>query len=166
LTAVLALLQGLWPALRSYWSYSALAIVSLLAWHFDARAVANANAVQIQAAQFKQAQADATVIAQQASQHQQAAYQAKATEADIAYQSQLADARFATARYIASHRVQSAAVAGQAGSATPPTQSGSAAVPASMPTDSVLVSSGDVQACTDAVTYGLNAHAWATTINP
>ncbi len=166
MTALLALLQGLWPALRSSWSYGALAVVSLLAWHFDSRAVANAHAVRTQAAQFRQAQADAAVIAQAALQHEQVAYAAKATEADNAYQAQLAAARSAASEYIATHSLRSRTVAGDAGTAVAGTQGGSATVPASMPTGAVLVSPGDMQTCTDAVTYGLNAHAWAVAINP
>jgi len=165
-TALLALLQGLWPALRSYWSYGALAVVSLLAWHFDARAVANADAVRSQAAQFAQAQADATAAAQKALKDEQAAYAAKAQEADNAYQTQLADARGAAAQYISAYSVRPQTVASGAGAAPAAAQSGSASLSASLPADTVLVSPGDVQACTDATTYALKAHDWADTINP
>jgi hypothetical protein len=165
-TALLALLQGLWPALRSYWSYGALAVVSLLAWHFDARAIANADAVRTQASQFKQAQADATVIAQQALQTETTQYAAKAKVVDDAYQQQIGSARDAADRYIASHSVRPTAVASAPGSAPSATQSGNPDVPASVPANTVLVPPGDVQACTDAVTYAVKAHDWAATINP
>lgn len=144
----------------------ALATVSLLAWHFDARAIANAGAMRVQAEQFKQAQAVATRIAQAALQHEQAVYQAKAQEADSAYQAQLADARADADRYIATHRVQPAAVAGSGGATAPSTAGSRSGVPASLPTDAVVVSTGDVQTCTDAAIYALKAHDWANSINP
>lgn len=146
--------------------WAALAAISLLAWHFDARAVANAEALRMQATQFKQAQADAARIAQAALQHEQALYRAKATEADSVYQAQLADARSAADRYIATYRVQPAEVASSGGGTAPSTAGRSPGVPASVPADAVMVSAGDVQTCTDAATYALKAHDWANSINP
>lgn len=163
---MIAMLAALWPALRSYWSYGALLVVSAFAWHFDARAVANAETVRVQAASFKQAQAMATQIAQAALQHEQAQYQAKATEADSAYQAQLADARGAADRYIASHRVQPAAASRGADATSAPAEGGGSPVPASVPSDAVVVSTEDVQACTAVTAYALKAHSWAATINP
>lgn len=156
----------LWPSLRRFWSYAALAAVSLMAWHFDNRALANADAVRTQAAQFKQAQADATMIAQQALRQEQAEYQAKATETDNAYQSRLAAARSAADQYISSHRLHITAAASAGGTTIARAQIGSSAVPANMPANAVVVSPNDVQACTDAVTYADKAHDWAMSINP
>ena len=150
--------------------YVAIGALALMAWHFDARAVANAALVQSQAIAFKQAQASATQIAQAALRHEQAAYTLKATEAQSAYQSQLADAQSAADRYIAAHRAplgvqfQAVASGGSGAAATP--ASNSAGVPAGVPTDAVVVSSSDVQACTDVTTYAVNAHQWAVTVNP
>ncbi|WP_420382023.1 hypothetical protein [Novosphingobium sp.] len=146
--------------------YGALATVSLIAWHFDARAVANAALVRSQAAAFEQTQLAATQIAQTALQHQQAAYAAKSLEADSAYQAQLANTRSAADRYIASHRVQPQTIASGGSSTAATAPGGSASVPAGVPTGAVVVSTGDVQACTDAATYALNAHTWAANINP
>ena len=112
-------------------------------------------------AQVKDAQTQATVIAQQALRHTEAVYQAKAQEADHAYQTQLAAAQSAADRYIAGHRVHAAGGAGSASSTPASPQGGSAAVPESLPADAVVVSAGDVQACTSAVTYGVAAHDWA-----
>ena len=165
MTALLALLQGLWPALRSYWSYGALAVVSLLAWHFDARAVANADAVRSQAAQFAQAQADATAAAQKALKDEQAAYAAKAQDADHAYQTQLAAAQSATDRYIALHRVQPSAVGSSTGATSAASQGSGAGVPATVPADSVMVSASDVRACTVITTDYLKARDWALGLN-
>jgi len=146
--------------------YVALGAVSLMAWHFDARAVANAALVRTQASAFEQAQAIATQTAQAALQHQQAAYVVKATEADSAYQTQLADARSAADAYVAEHRVQPQAVAGDRSSAPAPAQGGSAGVPPGVSADAVVVSASDVQACTGATAYALSAHEWVATINP
>lgn len=158
------------PIIRSYWSYGALVIISLLAWHFDVRAVANANAVRVQAAQFKQAQAAATAIAQAALQHEQAMYQTKATEAEGAYQVQLGDARHAADLYIAAHRVPAAvglrakAAGSDAGNALASAAGSGSEVPASMPADAVVVSAGDVQACTDGITYAIKARDYVLSI--
>jgi hypothetical protein len=146
--------------------YVALAAVSLLAWHFDARAVANAELIRSQAAAFTQAQTIATQAAQTALQRQQAAYAAEAKEADSAYQAQLADTRSAADRYIVAHRVQPETIAHGAGSADAATTGGNTGVSAGVSADAVVVSTSDVQACTDAATYAMNAHSWATTINP
>lgn len=146
--------------------YFALVAVSLMAWHFDARAVANAEMIRTQAAAFKQAQATATQIAQTALQHEQAVSDVKSTEANSAYQAQLVDVRSAADRYSATHRVQPQAVSSGRRSALAAAQNHSTSVPAIMPADAVVVSSGDVQACTDATTYALNAHSWAAAINP
>jgi hypothetical protein len=163
-TALLTLLAGarrLLPALP----YAAIALLGALCWHFDRRAVANADAVRTQAAQFRQAQADAQKAAQQALDRENTAYQAKATEAQNAYQAQLADAHSAADQYIATHRVQPAPAGSHAGTAAAPTDGGSASVPSAVPADAVVVSADDVQACTGAVTYALQAHDWAATLN-
>lgn len=157
MTAVLSILL---PLLRRFWPHILAGALALATLHFWHRAIANAEAVRIQATQFKQAQDDATKIAQDALHHQEAQYQAKAQEADHAYQTQLAAAQSAADRYIAGHRVRADGASGA--SATPASASGSgAAVPESLPADAVVVSAGDVQACTSAVTYGVAAHDWA-----
>jgi hypothetical protein len=62
--------------------------------------------------------------------------------------------------------VRDQTIASGSGAAVAAGQSRRADVPASMSADTVLVSAGDVQACTDATTYALKAHDWASTINP
>lgn len=151
---------------RRLWPFGAMALLALLAWHFQSRAAANAEALRAQAAGFKQAQTAATQLAQAALQHEQAVYAAKATEADNAYQAQLADTRDTAARYIAAHRVQPTAAQGRSSAAPASTQGSGSAIPASLPVDAVMVSAGDVQACSDATTYALKAHEWAASINP
>lgn len=151
--------------LRSYWPYAAIGTLALLCWHFDSRAVANADAVRIQAAQFKDAQAAATAIAQQALQHQEATYQAKATEADNAHQIALAAAQTAADQYIAAHRVQPAPAARDAGAAAAAGQNPGAAIPANVPADAVMVSADDVHACTGAVAYALKARDYVLNLS-
>ncbi|MDR3387620.1 MAG: hypothetical protein P4L92_11250 [Rudaea sp.] len=152
--------------LRRLWQFGAMAVLALLAWHFHARAVTNADAMRAQAAEFKQAQAAATQLAQATLQHEQAIYAAKAMEADNAYQAQLADTRDAAERYIAAHRVQSTPAQGRSGATPASAQGSGSAIPANLPADAVVVSAGDVQACSDATTYALKAHDWAGSINP
>ena len=156
----------MWPYLIRFGSVGALVVVSLLAWHFDSRAIASADTVRGQAERFKAAQAAATASAQQALAFQTSVYQHKAQEADSAYQLQLAAARSAADRYIVTHRMQPEAAQSGSGRAVALGQSGSAGVLAPVSTDAVVVSGGDVQACTDATTYALKAHDWANAIAP
>ena len=138
------------PYLRRFWPYAGIAVLSLLCWHFQSRAVANADAVRTQAAQFKDAQKAAQIIAQEALHHQEAVYQAKAKDADNAYQVSLAAAQSAADRYIALHRVRPATAAGDAGATVasaeghaPEGGNGPGAAP-----DMVAVTAGDIQVCT------------------
>ncbi len=160
-----ALIDLLVHGLRKFWAYGALFAVSVLAWHLQTRAVANAAAVRVQAAQFRQAQAAAAAIAQRALKHQEVTWQAKAMEADNAYHAQLADARSAADRYIAAYRVRAQAFGGDAGAATARAADSGAVVPAAMPADAVMVSANDVQSCTNAVTYAIKARDWANQLN-
>jgi hypothetical protein len=162
-TAVLSIL-GMARRFAPAAPYAAIALLAVLAWHFDRRAIANADALRTQAAQFRQAQIAAQQGAQQALDHENAVYLAKATEAQNAYQVQLSDARASADRYIVAHRVQPATAGGDAGATVATTDGGHADVPAGLSPASVMVSSDDVQTCTDAVTYALQAHDWADTI--
>lgn len=150
--------------LGRYWSYPALLAMSLLAWHFDARAVANADAVRVQASAFRQTQAAASSIAQHALLRVQAQYSAKAMEVNNAYQIQLASARGADDQYIAGHRVQSCTAASAARTAVAPAQDSGATVYAGLPPDAVVVSADDVHACTASVTYGFKARDYLLSI--
>ena len=174
MTVVLALMGRFWP-------YAAMVALALMAWHFDARAVANADTVRAQAAQFKQAQADATAIAQAALAHQNAVYAAKAKDADNAYQSQLADAQSAAQRYINSHRVgsvsdaastvfmrvQSASAQGGSGATTASPQGISARSgngPGTSP-ELVAVTANDIDVCTVNTKRLQVVRDWALTLN-
>jgi hypothetical protein len=152
--------------LSRFWSHVALLAVSLLAWHFDSRAVANADTVRTQAENFINAQNAASVIAKQALLHQQEFYEHKAKESEDAHQKQLDDARSYADNYIATHRLRTKASERPSGTAAASAQGDGSAIPPVMPTDAVVVSAGDVQACTDAVTYAIDAHNWAVTTFP
>jgi hypothetical protein len=146
--------------------YTALVGVSLLAWHCDSRAIANANLVRSQAEQFKRMQAQATIIARDALAHQQAVYQQKAMGADLAYQAQSSAARAATHAYIAARRMQPAIAAGSTGGSASAQPRDNSPVSASLSPDAIMVSGDDLRICTDGITYALKAHEWATTVSP
>jgi hypothetical protein len=152
------------------WPYGAIGVLALLCWHLDARAVANAEMVRAQAASYRSAQAAAAVIAQQALQQEKARYAAQAQEAQNEYEHQVADAHADADNYIAAHRapagLRTTPVVGAPGTAPAAGSAGGADVPAVVPADTVLVSAGDVQACTNAVTYAVQAHDWAASLNP
>jgi hypothetical protein len=159
-------------AMRNPWP--ALAVVLLigngvqLVMHKRDRAVIAGDKAQLDAVAAAQVAASRAALA--AHVQQEAAYQAKAKEADNAHQSELETAQKAADRYIADHHeptcgVQPASAARSGGDTAASAQGGDPAVSASMPADAVVVSQGDVRACTAAVTYGIDAHNWATTIN-
>ena len=145
--------------------YGIIGVLALLCWHFDARAVAEADGRRQDHAAYVSAQAAAQAIAQAAITHQQAVYQAQAQETEHEYQQQLADAHAGADRYIGDHRVPVELRAGPAQSApsaaAPAGTTGGTSVPASLPADAVVVSADDVQACTAVTTYALAAHEWA-----
>lgn len=88
-------------------------------------------------------------------------YKDHADDADQTHTAELVDARSAADRYIATHRVPACHSGGAPSSTTTGTQGGSSGIPASVPADAVVVTSGDVQACTAAAKYALDAHNWA-----
>lgn len=152
------------PSLPTHWkALAAFAVLLGFAWAWEGWATEKALRKADRAA-YVAAQAEATVIAQRALEATEAEYRSKADEADKAFQSKLADARRAADAYVSAHRVRSQAVARDASGTLASAESGRASVPASLPTDAVLVSERDVQACTDAVTYGIEAHDWALTL--
>lgn len=146
--------------------FGALAVFGLFAasWHYRHAYHAEKALRKADRAAYVAAQAEATVIAQRALEATEAEYRSKADEADKAFQSKLADARRAADAYVSAHRVRSQAVARDASGTLASAESGRASIPANLPTDAVLVSERDVQACTDAVTYGIEAHDWALTL--
>jgi len=144
----------------------ALAVFGLIAasWHYRHAYHAEQALRAADKAAYVNAQAQAQAKALAALQATEAAYRSKADASEQTYRSKLADARGLADSYIALHRVRvetpSRVASGPASSA----QGGSASVPADMPADAVMVSAGDVQACTAASTYALGAHEWALSL--
>lgn len=153
------------PLLRNCWPFASIGILALLCWHLDARAIANANAVREQAAQYRQAQTDAAEAANRALQTEEANFARKSQAAEAAYQHALADAHALADRYIALHRLHAAPGESRAGAAPATAEGSSPFVPAEVPGSTVVVSASDVQACTAAVTYAIAAHNWAIGID-
>ena len=121
-------------------------------WHTRATTAEMA----LKAVPAAQARAKAAQLALNASVAAQ--YQAQAETSDANYKIAVADAGAAADRYIAAHRVQPAADPGGTGSADRPAQAGDPGLPDAVPADAILVSSGDVQACTGATSYAVTAH--------
>jgi len=152
------------PFLLTRWkAIAAFAVLLGFAWAWQGWTAEKALRKADRAA-YVAAQAEATVIAQRALEATEAEYRSKADEADKAFQSKLADARRAADAYVSAHRVRSQVHQGSPSGTLASAESGRASVPANLPTDAVLVSESDVQACTDAVTYGIEAHDWALTL--
>jgi hypothetical protein len=152
------------PFLLTRWkAIAAFAVLLGFAWAWQGWTTEKALRKADRAA-YVAAQAEATVIAQRALEATEAEYRNKADEADKAFQSKLADARRAADAYVSAHRVRSQAHQGSPSGTLASAESGRASVPASLPADAVLVSERDVQACTHAVTYGIEAHDWALTL--
>ena len=144
LAGVLAL-AGLVMALQHYRS----------AYHAE-RALRKADRASYVAEQSKAAER-----AQAALRYQEHIYVTKARGIEHEYVSKIADARAAADRYIAAYRMRNQAVAGRASQAAASAEGRGARVPAEMPAASILVSEGDVRACTDLGAYAISAHEWA-----
>lgn len=160
----LSFLLGL---IREYPWQCALAVALAACWWLydgkqDMRAERDA-AIEARATdrkEYKTAQMEATARAFAEKKRVETIYKEKADVADKAHATELDSARAAADRYIAANRVRRQI--GSAPSATPtPGQGGAPGVPESMPTGDVMVSEGDVQACTAAITYAIAAHNWA-----
>ena len=120
-----------------------------------------------QAVSFRQAEAQATVIAQQALHHQEAAYQIKSNEADHDYKTKLAGAQSAASAYIASHRLRAQTVAGSTGDSIASAtggNTGSVVRPGGDPV-MVAVTANDINACTVNTQRLQAGHDWAMTLN-
>lgn len=113
---------------------------------------------------YANAQADAARIARDALTHQEAVYRAKAQDADHAHALELADARTATDRYIAAHRVRSQVAGSASGTTSTAAARDGSGVPARVPSNGVMVAESDVHACTEAVIYANKAHDWALSL--
>jgi len=146
----------------------ALAVLGLIvaSWHYRHAYHAEKALRKADRAAYVAAQSEATVIAKRALDAAEAKYRTKANEADQSYRADLADARAAADRYIAAHWVRNQTAARDASGALASAPDRGPGVPASLPADAILVSEGDVQACTEAVTYAIGAHEWALGLIP
>lgn len=140
----------------------AVAVQTIRANHYHAKYTACATARIAEHESWRRASDAALAAAQAQKAAVEARYAAQAKEADHEYATDLADARAATDRYIASHRVPGKTVADHRSSASAAAQGSGAGVPADVPDNSiVVVSDADVRACTNATTYAVKAHDWA-----
>lgn len=113
-------------------------------------------------AAYTAAQAEALRLALAAKAATEARYKAHAERIDRDHETELADARDATADYIARNRVRGqGAGSATGGTATAADNRGPGVLP-EMPAGSfVAVSDVDVQRCSDATAYALSAREWA-----
>jgi hypothetical protein len=142
---------------------AAVAVFGLIvaSWHYRNAYHAEKALRRADRALYVQAQAEAARIAQEALRHQEHIYVTKAQEIEHEYVVKIANARSATDRYIAAHRVRGQTVAGVASPAIIITESGNPGLPQDLPADAIMVSERDVQACTEASIYAVSAHDWA-----
>ena len=110
-------------------------------------------------------------LAEQALLHQNAVSEANAEMSRLAHQKELTDAKSALDHYISNHRLSAynklrpsndKSEAGQP-AATPNSDGSSLA--AGVSADYVVVSTGNLQKCDTAITYAIDAHNWALTVN-
>lgn len=151
--------------LSRHWQTLGIIALALLAWHFHGRATANAEAMREQAASFRAAQAEANRRAVEQKRRIEAQYQDLAERAERDHNAEIADARAAAARYIAANRVRAETAQGDGGRSAASADSDAAGVRAGLPTAGVVVSEGDVQACTDATAYALALREWVLTFS-
>ena len=154
------------------WYVMALAACGLvIVWQHGAETRKDARIASLSATldQVKVAQAQAQKAAQVAHDQQEAAYRAKAQDADNAYQTQLAAARDAGRSYVASHlvRMQPSPVAGSGQSAVASSESAAAARSdgPGIPADMVAVSADDFDTCTVNTQRLVAAHDWAVLLD-
>jgi hypothetical protein len=146
--------------------FGVLAVFGLFAasWHYRHAYHAEKALRKADRAAYVAAQAQATERAQAALAATEAEYRSKANEADLSYRAGLVDARSAADRYVTANRVRNQTAARDASAAPASAENRGPGVPASLPADAVMVSEGDVRACTDAVTYAIGAHEWALSV--
>jgi hypothetical protein len=144
---------------------AAVAVFGLIvaSWHYRSAYHAERALRRADRAAYTQAQAEATRIAYDALRAAETRSQIKAKEADHEHALALADARSATDRYIAAHRVRGQAVAGVASPAIASAESGGAqnSDRSSSAPDMVAVTAGDIQVCTINTTRLEAAREWA-----
>jgi hypothetical protein len=158
--------KALGGRLLPYWHYAAIGLLALLCWHFQSRAVANADTAKAQAASFAQAQKDANAQWEQKLSNQKAKSEQDAKETQSDYETRLAQYASATDRYIASHRTMAVPVSlwpapiQSGGGPTEGTAKAGNSPGASDVPEGIVVAASDVQRCSEWQNYGVTAHDW------
>lgn len=144
----------------------ALAVFGLFAasWHYRNAYHAEIARRKAQEAQYIAAQVIAMQKAQAALAAVEAQYRSKADEADQSYRVELADARSAADRYIATHRVRGTFASPSSGPTATAEDRAAGVLPPVPDAALVAVTDRDVQACTDAYIYAVKARDWALTL--
>ena len=155
-----------WIAKLPWYVLALAGCAAVILWQHGAEVRKDARIASLTATldQVKVAQVQAATMARETLHHQEQAYEAKAQDADYAYEKQLAAAHAAADRYVDAHRVRVTTSANSASPTVASSKSRNSGVPASLPGDAIVVSSRDVQACTAAVTYAVKAHDWAANL--
>lgn len=159
--------------LRRFWWAIPIALALLWVFRIDSlRATYKRNwqAVTAEYAAFQTKIIDRTAEAMRLEREQkarvEAEYQEKANVSDERHQDALVDARAAADRYIARNRVRIQSGGSEGGQAATAADSGDSGLSEILSNTGVMVSERDVQACTAAMTYAVDAHNWALTLNP
>lgn len=165
------------------WGRSAFAWIKTLPWYVLALAAcammivwqhhgevskdARIAALNATLAQVKEAQAQATAIAQQALRHQEAQSKANATIGQQNENAKLAAAQSAVDDLRNERdRLLAQTIANHASDPVAPGQGIRPDIPATMPADSQLsLSEADVRSCASATAYAIAAHDWALSLN-
>jgi hypothetical protein len=141
--------------------YAAIAILGALCWHFDARAVSNADLVRTQASQFKKAQADSDAAWSAKLNIEQETYTKQKEDIQNAYETSLDRFKSSADLYNSSHHVfggvQPATAKGNSVPANAPiAEAGTAGFRQNLSADPfVAVRSSDVQTCSVITDYAL-----------
>lgn len=124
------------------------------------------TAHRITIANYRIAQAQATIKAIEQRNAIEAKYRSKADESDDRHAAALASANDTVERFIAAGGLRPQGAQCAASGSASPAQGGSASVPAPVPADTLVsVAADDVRACAGAVAYALEAHRWALTLS-
>lgn len=159
------------PLLLTRWRFglslfAALAFIGVgfAAKHYRHAYHAEKSLREADRANYANAQAEAARIAQEALRATEARYKRNADHAQDEYAVALAGAKSAALAYASAHRVRFEADQGSPGATSASAQGGGSGVSASLSSDAfVAVSDADLQACTDASIYAMQAHDWAVT---
>lgn len=112
-------------------------------------------------AAYTEAQVEAARLALAAKAATEARYRANAERIDRAHETQLADARDATATYANAHRLRPKGSDGSTCDAPTAADHSNSSLLAGMPANPIVVGESDLQACAAATAYALDAREWA-----